>query len=247
MRPSLPPTKAHHKWRLWLVNLRRISKIDGAKRHLPHRNYGQPVDLGKIRSNLTLTSLIAQDSAELAHFCGIDPSIRHRIDEERCQGHGSAVPADANRGSAGQKRGCSRAPTPPKPCFGSAVTGALTMLARPHPVFGDWCYCQPGDSQRLLDRQLSCRDKALEEDPTSAVCHLSLSSGAKPAGCHKPWTITTATRQRPISPLALKISNLQGRLKTVLAACLMNVITDSAAPLAAERIDNVVLGDGQRS
>lgn len=61
----------------------RISKIDGAKRHLPHRNYGQPVDLGKIRSNLTLTSLIAQDSAELAHYCGIDPSIRHRIDEQR--------------------------------------------------------------------------------------------------------------------------------------------------------------------
>ena len=61
----------------------RISKIDGAKRHLPHRNYGQPVDLGKIRSNLTLTALIAQDSAELAHFCGIDPGIRHRIDEEK--------------------------------------------------------------------------------------------------------------------------------------------------------------------
>ena len=61
----------------------RISKIDGAKRHLPQRNYGQPVDLAKIRSNLTLTSLIAQDSAELAHYCGIDPSIRHRIDEQR--------------------------------------------------------------------------------------------------------------------------------------------------------------------
>ena len=61
----------------------RISKIDGAKRHLPHRNYGQPVDLGKIRANLTLTSLIAQESAELAHYCGIDPSIRHRIDEQR--------------------------------------------------------------------------------------------------------------------------------------------------------------------
>ena len=59
----------------------RISKIDGASRHLPHRNYGLPVDLGKIRSNLTLTALIAQDSAELAHYCGIDPSIRHRIDE----------------------------------------------------------------------------------------------------------------------------------------------------------------------
>ena len=61
----------------------RIARIPNAKRHLPHRNYGQPVDLGKIRSNLTLTSLIAQDSAELAHFCVIDPGIHHRIDEEK--------------------------------------------------------------------------------------------------------------------------------------------------------------------
>ena len=61
----------------------RIAKIDGAKRHLPSRRYGQPLDMAKIRSNLTLTSLIAQDSAELAHFCGIDPGIRHRIDEEK--------------------------------------------------------------------------------------------------------------------------------------------------------------------
>ena len=49
----------------------------------PSRRYGQPVDMAKIRSNLTLTSLIAQDSAELAHFCGIDPGIRHRMDEEK--------------------------------------------------------------------------------------------------------------------------------------------------------------------
>ena len=28
-------------------------------------------------------TLIAQDSAELAHFCGIDPGIRHRMDEEK--------------------------------------------------------------------------------------------------------------------------------------------------------------------
>ena len=61
----------------------RIAQIDGAKRHLPTRQYGQPVDLQKIRSNLTLTSLIAQDSAELAHFCGINPGIRHKIDQER--------------------------------------------------------------------------------------------------------------------------------------------------------------------
>tara|TARA_B100001057_G_scaffold458891_1_gene508573 strand:+ start:128 stop:538 length:411 start_codon:yes stop_codon:yes gene_type:complete len=61
----------------------RISKIGGTKHHLPARRYGQPVDLGKIRSNLTLTSLIAQNSAELAHYFGIDPGIRHRIDEEK--------------------------------------------------------------------------------------------------------------------------------------------------------------------
>ena len=57
--------------------------IDGAKRHLPSHRYGQPVDMAKIRSNLTLTALIAQDSAALAHYCGIDPGIRHRIDEEK--------------------------------------------------------------------------------------------------------------------------------------------------------------------
>ena len=52
----------------------RIAKIDGAKRHLPARRYGQPVDLNKIRSNLTLTSLIAQDSAEINARGGINPS-----------------------------------------------------------------------------------------------------------------------------------------------------------------------------
>ena len=46
----------------------RIAKIDSAKRHLPARRYGQPVDLSKIRSNLTLTGLITQDSAELLTF-----------------------------------------------------------------------------------------------------------------------------------------------------------------------------------
>ena len=54
----------------------RIAQIDGARPHLPSRRYGQPVDLAKIRSNLTLTSRIAQDSAELAHVCGIDPASR---------------------------------------------------------------------------------------------------------------------------------------------------------------------------
>ena len=53
----------------------RIAKFDGTKRHLPSRRYGQPVDLAKIRSNLTFTSLIAQDSAELAHFCGTTQAL----------------------------------------------------------------------------------------------------------------------------------------------------------------------------
>ena len=61
----------------------RISRIDGAKRNLPARRYGQPLDTAKIRSNLTLTSLIAQDSAELAHFLCIDHSIKQRLDEEK--------------------------------------------------------------------------------------------------------------------------------------------------------------------
>ena len=38
------------------------------------------------------------------------------------------------------------------------------MLARPHPVIG-WLHCQPEDCRRLLDRQLTHRDHALEADP----------------------------------------------------------------------------------
>ena len=37
----------------------RIARIDAIKRHLPSRRYCQPVDMAKIRSNLTLNSLIA--------------------------------------------------------------------------------------------------------------------------------------------------------------------------------------------
>ena len=61
----------------------RIAQIDGAKRHLPARSFGQPVDLSKIRSNLTRSSLIARDSAELAHFVGLDAGIRHSIDQQQ--------------------------------------------------------------------------------------------------------------------------------------------------------------------
>ena len=33
------------------------------------------------------------------------------------------------------------------------------MLARPHPIWGDWLSCQAGDSQRLLDKLLVMRDQ----------------------------------------------------------------------------------------
>ena len=39
------------------------------------------------------------------------------------------------------------------------------MLARPQPVLG-WLNCEPGDSRRLLDRQLAHRNQALEADPS---------------------------------------------------------------------------------
>ena len=61
----------------------RISQIEGARQLLPPRKYGQPVDTKAIRANLSLSSLIMQDSAELSHYLGLDPSVKRRIDEER--------------------------------------------------------------------------------------------------------------------------------------------------------------------
>ena len=61
----------------------RISQIEGARQLLPSRKYGQPVDTKAIRANLSLSILIMQDSAELSHYLGLDPSVKRRIDEER--------------------------------------------------------------------------------------------------------------------------------------------------------------------
>ena len=61
----------------------RIAQIPGAKRHLPSRSYGQPVNTAEIKNNLTLSSLIMQDSAELSHFLGLDPSIKIRLEEQK--------------------------------------------------------------------------------------------------------------------------------------------------------------------
>ena len=89
------------------------------------------------------------------------------------------------------------------------------MLSRPHPVFGDWCYCQPGDSQRLLDRQLSFRDAALREDPNF--------SGMPPEfeqWCRTSWLPANLGRdyyrkqaETYVQALAGKISRLQREIE----------------------------------
>ena len=89
------------------------------------------------------------------------------------------------------------------------------MLARPHPVFGDWCFCQPGDSQRLLDRQLSYRDAALREDPQF--------SGMPPEfeqWCRTSWLPANLGRdyyrkqaETHIDSLATRIANLQRQIE----------------------------------
>ena len=61
----------------------RIEQIPGAKGLLPSRKYGTPVNFKAIQENLTLASLISRSYAALAHYCGLDASVKHRIDEQR--------------------------------------------------------------------------------------------------------------------------------------------------------------------
>ena len=61
----------------------RIEQIPGAKGLLPRRKYGTPVNFKAIQENLTLASLILRSDAALAHYCGLDASVKHRIDEQR--------------------------------------------------------------------------------------------------------------------------------------------------------------------
>ena len=61
----------------------RIEQIPGAKGLLPSRKYGTPVNFKVIQENLTLATLISRSDAALAHYCGLDASVKHRIDEQR--------------------------------------------------------------------------------------------------------------------------------------------------------------------
>ena len=61
----------------------RIEQIPGAKGLLPSRKYGTPVNFKAIQENLTLATLISRSDAALAHYCGLDASVKRRIDEQR--------------------------------------------------------------------------------------------------------------------------------------------------------------------
>ena len=61
----------------------RIEQIPGAEGLLPSRKYGTPVNFKAIQENLTLATLISRSDAALAHYCGLDASVKHRIDEQR--------------------------------------------------------------------------------------------------------------------------------------------------------------------
>ena len=61
----------------------RIEQIPGEKGLLPSRKYGTSVNFKAIQENLTLATLISRSDAALAHYCGLDASVKHRIDEQR--------------------------------------------------------------------------------------------------------------------------------------------------------------------
>ena len=117
-----------------------------------------------LAKSLTLRSLIAERSSSCCLFGisidtrkadaeieGQNAAERLRLETQRLREQNQAVRKNANTVDT---------------CAVASVTGASDHAEPPHPVFGDWCYCQPGDSQRLLDRQLSYRDAALKEDPS---------------------------------------------------------------------------------
>ena len=61
----------------------RIEQIPGAKGLLPSRKYGMPMNFKVIQENLTLARLFSRFDAALAHYCGLDASVKHRIDEQK--------------------------------------------------------------------------------------------------------------------------------------------------------------------
>ena len=61
----------------------KIKEIEGAEALIPARRYGEPVSAEKIRSSLTLRSLIEAKSPQLAVYFGLDAGVAHRRLKEK--------------------------------------------------------------------------------------------------------------------------------------------------------------------
>lgn len=61
----------------------RLRRIPGLERLLPMRNYGRPVDVNAIKSNLTAVSLINSYDEPLASFLGIQTGSGRKARELR--------------------------------------------------------------------------------------------------------------------------------------------------------------------
>ena len=61
----------------------RLRKIPGLERLLPVRNYGRPVDIDSLKSNLTVRSLINSYDEPLASFLGIQTGSGRKARELR--------------------------------------------------------------------------------------------------------------------------------------------------------------------
>ena len=141
----------------------RISQIDGAKRHLPARRYGQPVDLAQIKSNLTLSSLIAADSAELAHFIGLDPGIHHRIQRRR-KPHLAAESLKLKMNSCASRPLRNTVTITSDVASAPGLVGGSAHEVAAHPLL-TWLRLEPRDYSRSLDQLLVQRDRYLQIEP----------------------------------------------------------------------------------
>ena len=82
------------------------------------------------------------------------------------------------------------------------------MLARPHPIWGDWLACQAGDSQRLLDKLLVMRDQLNDPEhvgPPPAFITYCRTSWL-PANLGRPFY--RAQAETHLDTLARRIENL---------------------------------------